>query len=309
MNHNSATFNKFGFSPGTIYRRADALYTEQRDNINNFIGLDLNNLGRKTGTNPGAFVFKGNKSDYVRDTSIFDSYLSYLMTYWYSPIHGKCIDPFAGGITRGAVCSLLNRKYVGIDLSSKQIDSNNSSINEILKNNIDWINDDSLCYHIDDLYDFMITCPPYYQMEKYSNDERDLSNHSIDSFNNLYKSIIAKYINALRDRSFAVIVVGDYCNKKKYIMDSITIDAAQEGGAYLYNILYINNDGATSALTGSGNFKKYGLIRSSCEKALIFYKGDLGDASKRFNELLNINAYNGTFLKPIDCINEYECDC
>ena len=310
MKPDSVTYNKYGFSPGNVYRRNDRLYYDNRNAINKFIGLDTNNLGRAAIANAEVSTFKGCDIKYVTTgTSVFDAYLSYLMTYWFSPVNGKVIDPFAGGLTRGAVCSMLWRKYTGIDLSQKQIDANNNTVNDALKNNIQYICDDSLCYKVDDVYDFLITCPPYYSLERYSKDERDLSNKSIDDFNKLYSSIITKYIQALRDRSFAVVVVGDYHHNKRYMLDAVTIDAAQDAGAYLYDVLYINNEGPTSSLTGSHHFRHFGIIRSACEKALIFYKGEVGDAASRFNELLEINEYNGTFLKPIDCINRWGGDC
>lgn len=94
MKTDSVTYNKYGFSPGNVYRRNDRLYYENREIINKFIGLDKNNLGRAPIANPEVSTFKGCDIKYVTTgVSVFDSYLSYLMTYWFSPVNGKVIDP------------------------------------------------------------------------------------------------------------------------------------------------------------------------------------------------------------------------
>ena len=68
-----------------------------------------------------------------KKTSIFDPVLTELIVNWFSPRSGVVLDPFAGGIVRGAVSSMLGREYHGVDLSKKQIDANNDQWNEIVK--------------------------------------------------------------------------------------------------------------------------------------------------------------------------------
>jgi len=57
-------------------------------------------------------------------TSIFDPILCELAYRWFCPPGGTVLDPFAGGSVRGVVAAVLGRRYVGIDLSEKQIEAN-----------------------------------------------------------------------------------------------------------------------------------------------------------------------------------------
>jgi 1-aminocyclopropane-1-carboxylate deaminase/D-cysteine desulfhydrase-like pyridoxal-dependent ACC family enzyme len=65
-------------------------------------------------------------------TSIFDPVLAELIYRWFSPVGGVVLDPFAGGSVRGIVASFLGRRYVGIDLSARQVEANRLQAQEIL---------------------------------------------------------------------------------------------------------------------------------------------------------------------------------
>jgi len=64
-------------------------------------------------------------------TSIFDPVLCELAYRWFCPPGGTVLDPFAGGSVRGIVASKLGRRYVGIDLSERQIEANRRQADEI----------------------------------------------------------------------------------------------------------------------------------------------------------------------------------
>ena len=57
-------------------------------------------------------------------TSIFDPVLCEVIYNWFCPDGGIVFDPFAGGSVRGVVAEMLGRKYIGIDLSERQVDAN-----------------------------------------------------------------------------------------------------------------------------------------------------------------------------------------
>jgi hypothetical protein len=64
-------------------------------------------------------------------TSIFDPVLTELAYRWFSPPGGLILDPFAGGSVRGIVASILNRRYIGIDLRAEQVAANERQAAEI----------------------------------------------------------------------------------------------------------------------------------------------------------------------------------
>jgi len=57
-------------------------------------------------------------------TSIFDPVLCELLYRWFCPEGGIVLDPFAGGSVRGIVAGRLGRRYIGVDLSARQIEAN-----------------------------------------------------------------------------------------------------------------------------------------------------------------------------------------
>src|SRR4030095_15970891 len=87
-------------------------------------------------------------------------------------------------------------------------------------------------------YDFVFSCPPYFDLEIYGDDERDLSNaDDYQKFLADYRDIIGQSIAMLRDDRFACFVVGDIRDKKGLYRNFVsdTIAAFQTAGAMLYN--------------------------------------------------------------------------
>lgn len=179
---------------------------------------------KEKGINENASNFTG--------TSIFDPVLCELMYSWFCPIHGQIIDPFAGGSVRGIVASLLDYTYWGCDLSRKQIKANRKNAIEIFNKKVptklNWVTGDCL-YKLDNApkADFLFTCPPYGNLEKYSDDPLDLSSYGYDEFLLIYEKVIRKSIKKVKNNRFACFVVGDFRNNKgvynPLVKDTISI--------------------------------------------------------------------------------------
>lgn len=239
------------------------------------LGDGMNQLAKRLGTNK------------LTGTSIFDPVLCEVLINWFCPAGGKVIDPFAGGSVRGLVTNILGNDYTGIDLSQKQIDANVKNYNAIAHikdfngNDLkmpNWICDDSL--NIDnitnDKFDFMLTCPPYADLEVYSDDERDLSNMDYADFKAAYSTIIAKTVDKLKDDSFAAIVVGDVRDKKGYYYNFVgdTIKAFTDAGMKYYNECILLNAIASAALRADRIFNKTRKVIKTHQNVLIFVKGN-----------------------------------
>lgn len=120
----------------------------------------------------------------VQATSIFDPVLCEIVYKWFSISGAKVLDPFAGGSVRGLIAGMTGRKYYGIDLSEKQIEANNAQYNEISEKYDDivkptWIVGDSMNVKSlvgSERFDLVFSCPPYYNLEVYSDAKEDLSN-------------------------------------------------------------------------------------------------------------------------------------
>lgn len=61
------------------------------------------------------------------------------------------------------------------------------------------------------------SCPPYYDLEVYSDDARDASNQgTYEEFLSILDTSFGKAVKALKDDSFAVVVVGDIRDKNGF---------------------------------------------------------------------------------------------
>ena len=80
-----------------------------------------------------------------------------------------------------------------------------------------WVHDDSLNLdnHVDDnSVDFIFSCPPYHDLEVYTDDDRDLSRMSYDKFMDNYRKIIHKCYSKLKDNRFAGFVITELRDPK-----------------------------------------------------------------------------------------------
>ena len=220
--------------------------------------------------------------------SIFDPVLAELMYTWFCPVGGEIIDPFAGGSVRGIVAAKLGYKYTGVDLRKDQIDANVKNAKEILSSNIPrWICGNSL--KITDIapgeYDFVFSCPPYFDLEKYSDDKEDLSNQTYEDFVSMYREIIKKSISMLKENRFACFVVGEIRDKKTGMYRNFvpeTIRAFVDAGALFYNEIILATPVGSVATVGGYVFNKSRKIGKVHQNVLVFYKGDPKQIGKTF---------------------------
>jgi len=224
-------------------------------------------------------------------TSIFDPVLTELMYKWFCPKNGKIFDPFAGGSVRGIVANYLGYKYTGIDLSKVQIESNREQAKNILKNNLpEWIvGDGKDCLTIaKGKYDFIFSCPPYGNLEVYSDDEKDLSTLDYPDFLKAYFQIIIRSTKMLKQNRFACFVVANFRDKKTGFYNTLvsdTIRAFQKAGALYYNECILVTAIGSLPIRIKNQFKSGRKIGKTHQNVLIFYKGNPKEIKNNFKEI------------------------
>ena len=213
--------------------------------------------------------------------SIFDATLCEKMYEWFCPKEGRVLDPFAGGSVRGIVATEMGFIYNGIDLSDEQIEANKKQSDKP-----NWITGDSE-WVIDSIYDktqdFVFTCPPYYDLEKYTNNPEDLSNMDADSFDKKYYSILKKAAAKLKDNRFFAVVVsevreqsvtGNYKIGKYKGLVWKTIRACEEAGLHFYNDMILFNSQHQAARVVDTYFERNRKVASVHQNILVFVKGN-----------------------------------
>ena len=213
-----------------------------------------------------------------KDTSIFDPTLCECLYRWFCPEGGQVVDPFAGGSVRGIVAGMMGRRYWGCDLRQEQIDANNTQADEIAPDvRPEWTCGDSM----DKLHwapdaDFVFSCPPYGDLEKYSDMPEDLSSMEWHTFRSAYGRIILRSVGRLKPDRFACFVVGDFRDKRGFYRDfvSSTIAAFRDCGAELYNEAILVTSVGSASMRVTKQFEAGRKFAKTHQNVLVFCKGD-----------------------------------
>lgn len=234
-------------------------------------------------------------STIIRDTgpgatSVFDPVLCELAYRWFCPPAGLILDPFAGGSVRGIVASVLGRRYLGVELSPRQIASNEAQAEAIcVDNRPQWIEGDArdVAELTTEHPDFLFTCPPYGDLERYSDDPRDLSTLSFREFAFAYRDIIARAAALLKSDRFACFVVGDYRDKAGNYSNfpAITIRAFYDAGMSLYNEAVLVTAVGSLPVRVNSQFSVSRKLGKTHQNVLIFLKGDARRAALACGEV------------------------
>ena len=234
---------------------------------------DMTDLSKR-GYNSSSWSDTSNQSG----ISIFDPVICEIIYKWFCPNGGLIIDPFAGGSVRGIVANYLGYKYTGIELRSEQCESNRDQAIEILdvNNQPQWYCGDSdklldAKWNIE--FDLLFSCPPYMNLEVYSDLPEDLSNMNDEVFISKYNSIIDKCCKLVKRGGYAVFVVGDLRDNKGYQKDftGITKQAFIKAGMKLYNELILVTPVGSKAMTMELGFRS-GKLAKVHQNVYIFKK-------------------------------------
>ncbi len=98
-------------------------------------------------------------------------------------------------------------------------------------------------------FDLIFSCPPYADLEVYSDLPGDISNMNYNDFLIAYKSIIKKSVLHLKVGGYACFIVGEIRNNKGDYIGFVpdTIKAMEDAGLKYYNeCIYLNSIGTAS---------------------------------------------------------------
>ena len=219
------------------------------------------------------------------DTSIFDPVVCELAYRWFCPAGGQVVDPFAGGSVRGIVAGALGRHYWGCDLRPEQIAANEAQADEIAPRvRPVWVYGDSMETLADaPAADFVFSCPPYGDLEKYSDDPRDLSAMDWHAFVAAYKRIILRAVGRMKPDTFACFVVGDFRDGRGFYRNFVseTIDGFEQAGARLYNEAILATMIGSASMRVTKQFESGRKLAKTHQNVLVFCKGDWKKAAAR----------------------------
>lgn len=212
------------------------------------------------------------------NTSIFDPVLCECLYRWFCPEGGQVIDPFAGGSVRGIIAGMLGRKYWGCELRREQVESNREQAAEInpYAKPVWHCGYSQVSMWLAPKADFIFSCPPYGDLEVYSDDPSDLSNMEFEKFKSAYWAIIWDACKKLRENRFAAFVVGDYRDEVGNYRNFVgqTVGAFLAAGLHLYNEGILVSPVGSASMRVNRQFSAGRKFVKTHQNVLVFVKGD-----------------------------------
>ena len=130
--------------------------------------------------------------------------------------------------------------------------------------------------------DMLMSCPPYGDLEVYSDDPDDISNMAADDFDRLYAEIIGAACTKLKDDRFAFWVVGEYRNKAGHYQNLVgkTVAAFEAAGLAYYGEAVLLTAIGSLPIRAAKAFKSGRKLGKTHQNILVFLKGNAKRAAE-----------------------------
>lgn len=229
-----------------------------------------------------------------RSRSVFDPVLAELVYRWWCPPAGHVLDPFCGSTSGAQVAAHLGYRYTGIDLNPKQITANRKVGRDrgIPTSQARWIKGDATALPALDStpkskwqkdvldaapYDLIFTCPPYYNLEKYTTAATDLSAAaSYDEFAAMYQKALLGAARLLAPDRFYVVQIGVIRDSTGRHLDlpGLTVDTLLAAGLTYYNEAVLVTPLGNLQVRAPRQFLVSRKLGRAHQTVLVFVKGD-----------------------------------
>jgi DNA modification methylase len=246
------------------------------------VGTHNEQLNRTYGESDGEPLSK--IVDGFPPVSSFDPVLAECVCLWFCPPAGRILDPFAGAYVKGIVATKLGFDYVGVENRPEQVRANYEQAEKYaLSPKPTWLHGDSekMSERVPEgeEFDLVFACPPYYDLEKYSEDAKDGSaKKTYPEFMVWYKNVCSQAVARLKWNRFLVVVVGEIRDDTKqgwyrnFVGDNITCFLSL--GLKYYNEMILSTAIGNVAKRARTNIQSSRKIGKTHQNVLCFFKGD-----------------------------------
>lgn len=242
-------------------------------------------------TNPEAW---GDLASQPRGVSLLDPVLAEIINRYFVPNANaeqcKTFDVFAGDTVFGYVSAALGNAFTGVELREEQAKFNQDRVSADGLS-ATYICDDgrNVLNHIPEAsQDLLFSCPPYFDLEVYSDNENDASaQETFEDFYAILDTAFTNAIKALKNDRFAVIVIGGVRDKKSgfyYDFTGAVKSTFERNGMHLYNDAVLVTPVGTAALR-AGRYMNNRKLCNVHQNVLVFYKGDTANIKNNFAEI------------------------
>lgn len=217
-------------------------------------------------------------------SSITDPVLAELIVSWFCPPAGLVLSPFAGESSIGIVTSRLRREFYGIELRAEQVAANDAQADFICKGypRPVWHCGDAVTAALPEAADLIFSCPPYADLEVYSDDPRDVSTMDYPDFLEAYRAAIARACRVLRPDRFACFIVGEVRDRdgNYYGFVPDTIAAFRDAGMHFYNEFILVTAVGSLPVRTRKQFESSRKTGKTHQNVLVFVKGSARRAAE-----------------------------
>jgi len=209
---------------------------------------------------------KDHDSVYTATHSVFPAPLvEWILLRYGGAEGGRILDAFAGGPPRGLVSSIMGYEYHGYEIRQDQIDENVKVINDLkLKNVFYHHSDGTIMADTKGLFDCALTCPPYHDLEVYSDQEDDISNlSSYEEFNEAMRRCAHNHLPQMKPGAFVCIVVGPIRDKKTgELVDfrAHTVENFRDAGFIFWQEIILSKNFGSAAKRSTNSWKGLKLV-------------------------------------------------
>ena len=219
--------------------------------------------------------------------SLLDPVLAEIANKWFGLDNCNTFDCFAGDSVFGYVSDALGNTFTGIELRQEQTDLNNQRLKGSKSKYICDDGQNVLKYIKPNTQDLLFSCPPYFDLEVYSDLKNDASNQKeYKTFLKILDNAFTRALTCLKENRFAVIVVGDIRDKNGFYYGFVDDVKAMfvKNGAKLYNEMIIAESLGTLPQR-VGRYMHHRKVGKCHQNVLVFYKGNPKEIKKTYKKL------------------------
>ncbi len=281
---------RFGVPPFSILEVRKGYWQKRKNAWKSIIG-EYGESREGTLFSPDTFIAE------MGTVSLLDPVLCEISFNWFGLGNGtKCVDPFCGDTMFAHVCSAKGGSFTGIEIRPDQVELNNQKKEEY-NLNANFICDDGMnvLQHVEEnSQDLLFSCPPYFDLEVYSDLAKDASNQkNYDDFIKIIDKAFGDAIKTLKDNRFATIVVSNIRNKKtgcyrNFVDDVIRI--FQKNGMHFYNDIILVDSLGSAPRRAAHNMKNRKVVKVH-QNVLIFYKGNPQKIKEEFKSEVFVDNF------------------
>lgn len=174
----------------------------------------------------------------------FDSEIPRRLIKYFTCAGDTILDPFMGSGTTLTAAIELNRNAYGIDCNKKAVEFAKRKLSETQKdtgalNNIFLEDSRNMYFFENEIFDFIVTSPPYYDIVHYSNEKEQLGNiRNYDDFIEEVTKVFMECYRVLKKDKYMCIVTADIRKSQRYYPIHVDyIKKLQESGFRLHQIM------------------------------------------------------------------------